>query len=1362
MPPIASPSLLDRVQERPDVEGQIRQLRRQRLKEQANTVYIQPQAIANLQARGDTRLPLMESVKQFLDSDQVVFLLLGESGAGKSTFNRELERNLWEAYKKGGAVPLHINLPAINKPEHDMIAKQLRKAEFTEPQIRELKLHRTFTLICDGYDESQQIRNLHTTNRLNQPGEWSAKMLISCRSEYIGVDYRDRFQPCDRNSRPEPGSLQEAVITPFSMDQIQEYITQYVSVHRPLWEAYEYNKALDLIPSLKELVTNPFLMSLSLEVLPRMIDPGQDLSATHITRVALYDQFIEHWLERGKKRLGEKDMGPLARAVFEGLVDEGFIQNGIDYMKRLSAAIYRKQDGHPIVMYSRHNDEGSWKTNFFSREDEQQLLREACHLVRSGNQHRFIHRSLLEYGISLAVFDPQDWKKRMGPKLTLARRGSVSSVLSCDGDPTEEVSAIVQQEPDLDSPLVWRSFTKDPSVLQFLEERVHQEPLFKQLLLDYIEQSKSDKNWRIAASNAITILVRSGMQFNGADLRGIRIPRADLSNGVLDSARLQGADLRHVDLRGAWLRRANLSNADMTGTQMGEPPCLECEEVVHSCLYSPDGKSIAIALTNRVIHVYSTSSWEEMWTIKRMCTIEDDYASQSIVYSPSGEHIAVGNSDYAVQIWNVLTGVCVHNLRGHINEVTGVAYSPQGDQVASASGDTTVRLWDVEAGRCLHTLTGHISTVNCVAYSPDGSQVASCSDDCTIWLWDVKTGECSFILCGHETLVMRVMYSPRGDQVASVDFADDKHGCTARLWNVSNAECHFSIAYPGGRAPFAFSSKGNQVASSNGYEVLLWDTETGEQLHALVGHRDEISEIVYSPQADLVASASEDRTVRLWDTETGLCLRILTGHLSGIRSVVFSPKGDRIISGSWDETVRIWDVGVRTSRRTSSGHTEGVYMVRCSPKGDQVASCSDDMTVRLWDVATGTCLHILREDAIYIQYSPRGDQIATCGFDTTARLWDIETGSCIHALYGHSGRVNKVSYSPQGNQLASCSDDCTVRIWDSGSGECLRSLSRYTGSVWDVVYSPNGSQIATCSQEILQLWDVETGVCTGALQYSGYCQEPIYSPQGDRISVIFSGKMTLWDIKNGELNHSFESDIVAFSPNGEQIASSDGSIRIELRDTRTRTCFQTLEGHQGCVTSVLYSAQGDLIVSASGDKTVCLWDAVSGQCRSVIQDFQHCVKDIAWLEAPNAKYVVAGCEDGVVWMWQVINQEDGCQVCLHWKTTTGEFDAMNTTIQNVQGLSSLNKRILKQFGAVGEPAHRPREVSGGSTVALPVMSKHKNTSDRSKEEIVDLTHDGMNLPSFKVLTKRLLDNEEGDPGLVKKRCSCGGASGREE
>ena len=97
LPEFGSPTLLDRVQNLPDVERHLRIIRKQRTKERDNVVYILPQSKANLQADDDTRFSLMDKVKEFLESDQKVFLILGDSGAGKSTFSRELEFDLWQS-----------------------------------------------------------------------------------------------------------------------------------------------------------------------------------------------------------------------------------------------------------------------------------------------------------------------------------------------------------------------------------------------------------------------------------------------------------------------------------------------------------------------------------------------------------------------------------------------------------------------------------------------------------------------------------------------------------------------------------------------------------------------------------------------------------------------------------------------------------------------------------------------------------------------------------------------------------------------------------------------------------------------------------------------------------------------------------------------------------------------------------------------------------------------------------------------------------------------------------------------------------------------------------------------------------------
>lgn len=102
---------------------------------------------------------------------------------------------LWNEYKRGGIIPLHINLPAINHPEENLICKKLLAIGFNDNQIQEMKQQRRFVIICDGYDECRLITSLFESNQSNRPEHWKVKMVISCRSEFLGSDYRGRFQP---------------------------------------------------------------------------------------------------------------------------------------------------------------------------------------------------------------------------------------------------------------------------------------------------------------------------------------------------------------------------------------------------------------------------------------------------------------------------------------------------------------------------------------------------------------------------------------------------------------------------------------------------------------------------------------------------------------------------------------------------------------------------------------------------------------------------------------------------------------------------------------------------------------------------------------------------------------------------------------------------------------------------------------------------------------------------------------------------------------------------------------------------------------------------------------------------------------
>ncbi len=1294
-------SLLDKVQHKQWLETDLHRLRAQSLAHWRGTLYVPPQGKASIFTADTETFDLAEKADEFLNNHQnkKMALILGDSGAGKSTFLRFLEAKLWEGYQNSDVIPLFIHLPTIDNPEQDFVTKHLRRLELTQAQIKTLKEHRKFVVIVDGYDESGANENLYQSNRFNQPGGWQGQLIIGCRSQHLGDNYRQRFQPEDATL------FQEWVVAPFGQTQIDQYVQAHVDKHQAVdddrfdlqhWQVQDYQRGLTQID--ENFKRTPLLLKTALEVLPRLLMLGeQGQTASSLTRAALYDEAMKARFEREKKRLQGAGLRDVLDDAFNALDEHGFVDHCMRFVTQFAVTIYEKNQGNPVVEYSPAKDEGTWKETFFGEAPRQRILRQAWPLIRHGNQYRFEHKSFLEYFASRDVCQPQEAGSSAVANSTstnhlsppLARRGSHASFMSFESQDTLPEVSHVEPISLPDSLLTRRNLLKEPAIIQFLAERAKQVPSFKQQLHAFIERSKMDATVRKAAANAITILVRAGVQFNGADLKGIQIPGADLSDGVFDLAQLQGADLRKVNLRKSWLRGADLKGAQMVGVRFGEWPYLQEESRVTSCTYSPDGKTCAMGLDNGTISVYSTSSWEKIHTLQG----HTDWV-RSVVYSPSGAQIASGSADQTVRLWDAQSGSLAHTLQGHTHLVSSVVYSPSGAQIASGSEDNTVRLWDAQSGSLAHTLHGHTDSVSSVVYSPSGAQIASGSWDNTVRLWDAQSGSLAHTLEGHTDSVLSVVYSSSGAQIASGSLDN-----TVRLWDAqSGSFAHTLQGHTDSVWSVVYSPSGAQIASGSwDNTVRLWDAQSGSLAHTLQGHTDWVTSVVYSPSGAQIASGSWDKTVRLWDAQSGSLAHTLQGHTDSVTSVVYSPSGAQIASGSRDKTVRLWDAQSGSLAHTLQGHTDSVFSVVYSPSGAQIASGSEDNTVRLWDAQSGSLAHTLQGHThcvTSVAYSPSGAQIASGSRDKTVRLWDAQSGSLAYTLQGHTDWVTSVVYSPSGAQIASGSEDNTVRLWDAQSGSLAHTLQGHTDSVWSVVYSPSGAQIASGSgDETVRLWDAQSGSLAHTLQgHTDSVYSVVYSPSGAQIaSGSEDNTVRLWDAQSGSLAHTLEGHTdsvlsVVYSPSGEQIASGSEDKTVRLWDAQSGSLAHTLQGHTADVTSVVYSPSGAQIASGSRDKTVRLWDTTSGQCLAVIRDFSGAVNSIDWRVEPSGTYLVTGCEDHSVRVWQLIEEKEGYQVRLHWSSTHDRLVVSNTSIQDVQGLSRINQQLLLQRGAVGEPA----------------------------------------------------------------------------
>ncbi len=648
----------------------------------------------------------------------------------------------------------------------------------------------------------------------------------------------------------------------------------------------------------------------------------------------------------------------------------------------------------------------------------------------------------------------------------------------------------------------------NPTIYGFLREKIQQAPHVKQKLLNWVERSKTEEVQTIAA-NALTILVKSGVQFNGADLKGIRVPGADLSGGIFDSAQLQGADLTGAKLHASWLRQANLTGAQMAGVRFGEGPYLQGRDHVRCRAYSPDGKTCVIGHDSE-LSVYATANWEKIHTLN---VKYDNRSIWSVAYSPNGNQIVSGSSHGIVRVWNAHTGEIGLFLDTHTTDyITNLAYSPDGAQIVSGGNGKTVRVWDAHTGVALHTLNGHSKEVLSVVYSPRGDQIASGSKDNTVRVWDAYTGEALHTLRGHNSFVFSVVnsvaYSPNGDQIVSGG-SDEM----VRVWDTRTGEAlhtlrgHSSFVYS-----VAYSPNGTQIVSGSGSgTVHVWDAHTGDLLHTLRDYTQGRHSVAYSSDGEQIISSNEVGTVRILNANTN-DVRYLSGHSEYVRSaayllgseqifseihnhkgrnayipdlnghfcVAYSPKGEQMVSGSRDNTVLVWDAHAGNVLHTLRGHTQNIRSLAYSPEGKQIASGSDDYTVRVWDAYTGEALQILHgynaPDSVV--YSPSGDQIAAGGFKKTAHVWNPQTGEALHVLSGHTENFDHVVYSPSGDWIASGGHDATVRLWDAHTGKALHILKGHTKLILSIAFSPDGDQIASCSEDqTVRIWDVASGQC---------------------------------------------------------------------------------------------------------------------------------------------------------------------------------------------------------------------------------------------------------------------------------------------
>jgi WD40 repeat protein len=221
-----------------------------------------------------------------------------------------------------------------------------------------------------------------------------------------------------------------------------------------------------------------------------------------------------------------------------------------------------------------------------------------------------------------------------------------------------------------------------------------------------------------------------------------------------------------------------------------------------------------------------------------------------------------------------------------------------------------------------------------------------------------------------------------------------------------------------------------------------------------------------------------------------------------------------------------------------------------------------------------------------------------------------------------------LAFSPDGKIMAT-----HLRLWDTQTFKKKFYFSAHDATVRAVRFLSRARLITAGEDATFRIWNQESGEQVREIAPDKECtwlDLMAISPNGDQVAWAHgTDRLHLFDVARSQdvfRVREREGDkaitCVLFSPDGRLLATGGRDYRIDLWQSATGKKQHTLVGHSDDITCLAFFSSGQTLVSGSFDKTIRCWDLTVGTELQSIGQHEERISALA--VSPDGRLVASG------------------------------------------------------------------------------------------------------------------------------------------